>query len=176
MFARPKSLHAKVLMANAYPCHGCAMATQIVPMDLMKLHAVSVDDEKLFIFYFTYLLEIFSARVCVCMVVAMHCEIEFIFKKISRLSYADQTCRSDEFTCANGRCVQVWYMRSRFSCKSFWIRLRFAFISINISSGLLFPPPPSTLHPYGIYSHVGAVMPMTVSYFHMKSNFCMNTF
>ena len=54
-------------------------------------------------FYFTYLLEIFHVYGGV----AMHCEIEFIFKKISRLSYADQTCRSDEFTCANGRCVQV---------------------------------------------------------------------
>lgn len=36
------------------------------------------------------------------------CEIEFI-SKIVVSSYADQTCRSDEFTCGNGRCIQVRY-------------------------------------------------------------------
>lgn len=79
MFARPKSLHAKVLMANAYPCHGCAMEMQTVPMDLTKLHAVSVDDEKLFILHIFW-----KYFMCVWQEgwgVAMHCKIEFIFKK-----------------------------------------------------------------------------------------------
>lgn len=48
MFAHPKSLHAKVLMVNASPCHGFAMAIRTVAMDPMKLHAVSVDDGELF--------------------------------------------------------------------------------------------------------------------------------
>lgn len=49
MFVRPKSLHVKVLTANAFRCHGCAMEIQTVPMDPTNKHAVSVATvEKLF--------------------------------------------------------------------------------------------------------------------------------
>lgn len=35
-------------------------------------------------------------------------------------SYADQTCRSDEFTCASGRCIQVRY--SHASCSTIFAK------------------------------------------------------
>lgn len=58
------------------------------------------------------------------------------WKILCFVSYADQTCRSDEFTCANGRCVQVGaytLFKLLFTKNPFWIRSRFALIFINIS-------------------------------------------
>lgn len=98
MFVHPKSLHAKVLRANASQCHGFAMEIQTVPMDPTKLHAVSVQKVFAQLFYRPLWL---GLSFPLTLAIKSNTFQNFV------TSYADQTCRSDEFTCANGRCVQV---------------------------------------------------------------------
>lgn len=82
MCARPKSLRAKILKANAYRWPGCVTRTKTARTNRMRLHAVSV-----------------KARVAYC---ARHQWAVHWFY----LGSLDETCRSDEFTCANGKCIQ----------------------------------------------------------------------
>lgn len=82
MFAHPKNLHVKVLKANAFPCHGCAMETRIVRTAQTRLHAVSV----LFLFSRFQLLLLLLTKKSFSSLDAMRCDamlFHFQFKEFS---------------------------------------------------------------------------------------------